>query len=231
MTDVALRASSVIMPAGMLRHTADAGLAVASEQYPAPLYRRASHAGTARIEREQTHRRGDRMARDRDYELGLIINPDVGEDQARAIVERVSQSIINNSGQVVRVNAWGRRRLMYPIEHHRDGLYYFFDLIMPPTAVAEVERALRVNEEVIRHLMKARDPKVVAQQRQRALEEDRLAEEARARAAAEAEAAAESAATGEQAPEQPAPAEAATEVPPEATEPEATAVTSETDAS
>jgi small subunit ribosomal protein S6 len=128
------------------------------------------------------------MARDRDYELGLIINPDVGEEQARAIVERISQSIINNGGQVVRVNVWGRRRLMYPIQHHRDGLYYFFDLIMPTSAVVEIERGLRVNEDVIRHLLKVRDPKAVAQQRQRALEEERAAEEARARAAAAAEA-------------------------------------------
>jgi small subunit ribosomal protein S6 len=188
------------------------------------------------------------MARDRDYELGLIINPDVGEDQARAIVERVSQSIISNGGQVVRVNAWGRRRLMYPIQHHRDGLYYFFDLILPTNAVIEIERILGVNEDVIRHLMKARDPKAVAQQRQRALDEDRAAEEARARAAAaaaEAQAAAEAAAEAaveapvaeEQAPEEPAAAETTTDVPAEAeaaaeaTEPEATTVAPETDAS
>lgn len=126
------------------------------------------------------------MSRDRDYELGIIINPDVGEEQARAIVERISQSIVNNGGQVVRVNAWGRRRMMYPIQHHRDGLYFFFDLIMPTAAVVEIERGLRVNEDVIRHLMKVRDRKVVAQQRQRALEDDRAAEEARARAAAAA---------------------------------------------
>ena len=183
------------------------------------------------------------MARDRDYELGIVINPDVGEDQARAIVERLSQSIISNGGQVVRVNAWGRRRLMYPIQHHRDGLYYFFDLIMPPTAGVEIERGLRVNEDIIRHLLKSRDPKVVAQQRQRALEEDRAAEEARARAAteaAEAQAAAEAAIeapeTEEQAPEEPATTEAAVDVPTEAeataeaTEPEATAVAPETDA-
>jgi len=187
------------------------------------------------------------MARDRDYELGIVINPDVGEDQARAIVERVSQSILSNGGQIVRVNAWGRRRLMYPIQHHRDGLYYFFDLIMPPTAVLEVERALRVNEDIIRHLMKARDPKVVAQQRQRAIEEDRAAEEARARAAeaakaaeaqaAEQQPAAETAETAETAPVTPTTAEAApeatTDVPTEAAEaaePEATTVPPETDA-
>jgi len=214
---------------------------------PALLYHRASHAGAAYTEREHTHRRGDRMARDRDYELGIVINPDVGEDQARAIVERVSQSILSNGGQIVRVNAWGRRRLMYPIQHHRDGLYYFFDLIMPPTAVLEVERALRVNEDIIRHLMKARDPKVVAQQRQRAIEEDRAAEEARTRAAeaakaaeaqaAEQQPAAETAETAETAPVTPTTAEAApeatTDVPTEAAEaaePEATTVPPETDA-
>jgi small subunit ribosomal protein S6 len=185
------------------------------------------------------------MARDRDYELGIIINPDVGEEQARAIVERISQAIINNGGQVVRVNGWGRRRLMYPIQHHRDGLYYFFDLIMPTAAVVEIERGLRVNEDVVRHLMKARDPKVVAQQRQRALEEDRAAEEARARAAAAAAAAAQPAAAAptaeEPEAEEPVAVEAEantdTDVPTEAdeaaeaSEPEATADASESDAS
>ena len=178
------------------------------------------------------------MARDRDYELGIIVNPDVGEEQARAIVERVSQLIIGNGGQVVRVNAWGRRRLTYPIQHHRDGLYYFFDLIMPPTAVAEIERTLRVNEDIIRHLTKARDPKVVAQQRQRAIEDDRAAEEARARAeaqAAEAHTAEEPpsaepalAETSAEAAEAAAETNTETEVP---AEPEATAVAPETDAS
>ncbi len=185
------------------------------------------------------------MARDRDYELGLIINPDVGEEQARAIVERISQSIINNGGQVVRVNAWGRRRMMYPIQHHRDGLYYFFDLIMPTAAVVEIERGLRVNEDVIRHLMKARDPKAVAQQRQRALEDDRAAEEARARAAAAAAAQPAAEAPAEapaaEAPEAEEPvaveAEADTVVPTEAdvaaevSEPEATTDAAESDAS
>ena len=49
----------------------------------------------------------DRMARD--YELGIIVNPEVGDEQARAIVERVTQFVGSGGGQVVRVNAWGRR--------------------------------------------------------------------------------------------------------------------------
>jgi small subunit ribosomal protein S6 len=135
----------------------------------------------------------------RDYELGLIINPDVGDEQARAIVDRVTQTVASNDGQVVRVNAWGRRRLAYPIEHHRDGLYFFFDLILAPEAVSELERLLRVNEAVLRHLIKVRDPRVVEQQRQREAE-------AEAQAAAQAEAQAAAQAAG--APVEPAPAAA-----------------------
>lgn len=124
----------------------------------------------------------------RDYELGIVINPEAGDEQARAIVERVAQTITNNSGQVVRVNAWGRRRLAYPIQRFRDGLYFFFDLILEPSTIAEIERTLRLNEDIIRHLMKVRDPRVVAQQRQRDVELD-AQREAEAKAQAEAEAA------------------------------------------
>lgn len=126
----------------------------------------------------------------RDYELGLIIDPEVGDERTRAIVERVTQTIGANSGQVVRVNAWGRRRLAYPIDRHRDGLYFYFDLILEPTSVTEVERSLRVNEDVLRHLLKVRDSKIVAQQRQRDAEAEAQAilDAERAEAARQAEA-------------------------------------------
>ena len=132
----------------------------------------------------------------RDYELGIIINPDAGDERARAIVERVTQVVNTQGGQVVRVDAWGRRHLSYPIERHRDGLYFWFDLILPPQAVAEVDRVLRVNEDVMRQLVTLRDPRVVTQKRQR---EADLAAQAEAHAAAQAAAAAASAAAATQA--------------------------------
>lgn len=147
----------------------------------------------------------------RDYELGVIINPEVGDEQARAIVERVAQIIGGHDGQVVRVNAWGRRRLAYPIEHHRDGLYFYYDLILEPQSVAEIERDLRVNEDIIRHLMKLRDPRVVAQQRQRDIERDAELAQQQAEAAARAAAAEAEAARVREAGEA-APAEATGEV-------------------
>ncbi len=102
----------------------------------------------------------------RDYELGFILNPEVSEEQTRAILDRVEQVVANHGGQIVRVNQWGRRRLAYPIEHHRDGYYTFVDMILTPETVIELERTLKVSEEVLRHLVKRRDPKTVQKERE-----------------------------------------------------------------
>ena len=130
----------------------------------------------------------------RDYELGLIINPEVSEEETRAVLDRVEQIVANYGGQIVRVNQWGRRRLAYPIERHRDGFYIFVDMILTPETVSELERTLKVSETVLRHMTKKRDPKAVQKER-----EEREARAAAAAASAqESEAAA--AATQEQAP-------------------------------
>jgi small subunit ribosomal protein S6 len=120
----------------------------------------------------------------RDYELGFILTPEVNEEQTRTIQERIEQIVTTHGGQVTRVNQWGRRRLAYPIEHHRDGFYVFVDMILTPESVSELDRTLKVSEEVLRHLIKRRDPKLVQKER-----EER--EEREARAAAQAAAAAE----------------------------------------
>lgn len=102
----------------------------------------------------------------RDYELGFILNPEVSEEQSHAMLERVEQIVSNYDGQVVRVNQWGRRRLAYPIQHHRDGYYVFFDMILTPETVLELDRTMKVSEEVLRHLIKRRDPVTVQKERE-----------------------------------------------------------------
>ena len=102
----------------------------------------------------------------RDYELGFILNPEVSEEQTQSILGRVEQVVANHSGQIVRVNQWGRRRLGYPIQRHRDGFYVFIDMILTPETVSELDRTLKVSEEVLRHLIKRRDPKTVQKERE-----------------------------------------------------------------
>lgn len=102
----------------------------------------------------------------RDYEIGFILNPEVSEEQTRTILERIEQIVARYDGQVIKVNQWGRRRLAYPIEHHRDGFYVFIDTILTPETVSELDRTLKVSEEVLRHLILKRDPKTVQKERE-----------------------------------------------------------------
>jgi small subunit ribosomal protein S6 len=102
----------------------------------------------------------------RDYELGFILNPEVSEEETRAILDRVEQIVASYGGQIVKVNQWGRRRLAYPIERHRDGFYTFIDMILTPETVIELERALKVSEVVLRHMVRRRDPKAVQRERE-----------------------------------------------------------------
>jgi small subunit ribosomal protein S6 len=102
----------------------------------------------------------------RDYELGFILQPEVNEEQTRAVLDRVEQVVVNHSGQIVRVNQWGRRRLAYPIQHNRDGFYVFIDMILTPETVIELDRTLKVSEDVLRYMIKRRDPKAVQKERE-----------------------------------------------------------------
>lgn len=102
----------------------------------------------------------------RDYELGFILDPEVNEEQTGAVLTRISQIVTNYDGQIVRVNQWGRRRMAYPIEHHRDGYYVFIDMILTPETVAELDRTLKVSEDVLRHMVIRRDPKAVKKERE-----------------------------------------------------------------
>ena len=102
----------------------------------------------------------------RDYELEFILNPEVSEEEIRSSLDRIELIVANYGGQIFKVNHWGRRRLAYPIERHRDGYYIFIDMILTPEAVTEIERTLRVSEKVFRHMMKRRDPKTVQKERE-----------------------------------------------------------------
>jgi small subunit ribosomal protein S6 len=140
----------------------------------------------------------------RDYDLGVIFSPEVSEEEIHSMLERIEQIVANFGGQIVKVNQWGRRRLAYPIERHRDGFYVFIDMILTPETVSELERTLKVSEIVLRHMFRKRDPKAVQKER-----EEREARAAAAAAAPEAptpevEAPAETAPVAEEAPATPA---------------------------
>lgn len=102
----------------------------------------------------------------RDYELGFILYPEVSEEEIRATLGRIEQVVATYGGQIIKVSPWGRRRLAYSIDHHRDGYYIFIDMILTPETVAELERILKVSEIVLRYMTRKRDPKAVQRERE-----------------------------------------------------------------
>jgi small subunit ribosomal protein S6 len=89
----------------------------------------------------------------RRYELMLVLRPDVADDKSQAIVDRTTRGIVAAGGQIVKVAPWGRRRLAYPIDRHREGSYQIILFEAPPDAITELEHTLLITEEVLRHLV------------------------------------------------------------------------------
>lgn len=86
------------------------------------------------------------------YESVLIARQDLGASQVSALVSDMSNVIANQGGEVVRVDNWGLKNLAYRIKKNRKGHYVVLNISAPATAIAEYERLLRVNEDVIRYM-------------------------------------------------------------------------------
>ncbi len=87
------------------------------------------------------------------YELAFIVTPTVDDEGVQAVVDKVSGYVTKQQGVVNTKNVWGRRRLAYPINDYREGTYVLFEASMVPSSVVEVERDLRITDDVIRFLV------------------------------------------------------------------------------
>ena len=86
------------------------------------------------------------------YESVLIARQDLGASQVSNIVSEMSNVIANQGGEVVRVDNWGLKNLAYRIKKNRKGHYVLLNISAPAQAIAEYERLLRVNEDIIRYM-------------------------------------------------------------------------------
>jgi small subunit ribosomal protein S6 len=89
----------------------------------------------------------------RDYELVVILSPEIGDDVVSESLDRLSQTVTSRGGEIVDVNHWGRRRLAYPIRSHFEGNYVISQIKLDPSRVPDLEGTLRISEEVLRHMI------------------------------------------------------------------------------
>ena len=86
------------------------------------------------------------------YELAVVVNAKIEDDARAAVIEKVQAYITRFGGQISDVDEWGKRRLAYEIQKMREGYYYFIHFESESTCPAEVEKRIRIMDNVLRYL-------------------------------------------------------------------------------
>ena len=89
----------------------------------------------------------------RDYELIVIVVPQLDDQGVAGAIERFSNWVVTAGGTVGDTNIWGRRTLAYAIKKQTEGVYIQLNIQLPPSMSRELERNLRIDEQVVRHLL------------------------------------------------------------------------------
>ena len=92
------------------------------------------------------------MAEQRIYEVMFIVNPEAGEEGITQLSESLQQIVRDQGGNITKVENIGRRTLAYEIDHRREGFYILFEIEGTGAEIAELERRMRVSDDVIRYI-------------------------------------------------------------------------------
>jgi small subunit ribosomal protein S6 len=89
----------------------------------------------------------------REYEVLYIVRADLDDEKVQDVVKRVNTLIERSGGNAERTNLWGKRKLAYEVKHQKEGSYVLQDFAIDPQRIPELEAALKITEEVLRHLI------------------------------------------------------------------------------
>ena len=92
------------------------------------------------------------------YEIMFIINSALEDDKKTAVIE-MAKEVISTDGEVEKVDIWGNRKLAYQIEKKYDGYYVVIHFNAGPDLPKELDRKLRISDDVIRHMLVNKDEK------------------------------------------------------------------------
>ncbi len=87
----------------------------------------------------------------RPYEVMIILNASLEEDALRGWIDRAQEIIRTNGGTPNRVDRWGKRRFAYELKHQWEGYYVLIEATAEPIAMSELDRALLLADDVVRH--------------------------------------------------------------------------------
>ena len=86
------------------------------------------------------------------YELAVVVSAKLEDDARAEVIEKVKALVTRFGGNITDVDEWGKKRLAYEIQKMKEGFYYFIQFEADATAPAEIERHVRIMDNVIRYL-------------------------------------------------------------------------------
>jgi small subunit ribosomal protein S6 len=90
------------------------------------------------------------------YEAMFIIKPDLSEEERKALLAQISDSIAKNNGSILQSSIWQeRKKLFFVIKKYREGAYYLVNFTIPPEAIAKIRHSYTLNENILRTLISA----------------------------------------------------------------------------
>ena len=91
------------------------------------------------------------------YELAVVVSAKIEDDERAAVVDKCKALVERFGGNITEVDEWGKKKLAYEIQKMREGFYYFIRFEADAACPAEVERRVRIMENVIRYLCVRQD--------------------------------------------------------------------------
>ena len=85
------------------------------------------------------------------YDVIYILEPSASAEEMTVVSSKIEQVVADAKGTVLKKDDWGKRRLAYSVQKHREGRYVFFHVMIGPEAVAEISRNLHLLEKVIKY--------------------------------------------------------------------------------
>lgn len=95
----------------------------------------------------------------RKYDIMYIIRPSVEQEARKALISELHQILIDRGQEDMTVNEWGMRELAYEIDDQKKGYYVVVSVKTNPQAIAELDRVMKIKEDVLRHIVVSREEK------------------------------------------------------------------------
>lgn len=92
----------------------------------------------------------------RKYESIFIVNPEIGEEAIKALVEKF-KAMLETSAQLESIDEWGKRKLAYEIDDKNEGYYVLVNFSSEPSFPAELERVYKITEGILKYIIIAKD--------------------------------------------------------------------------